>query len=254
MTQKLTAGYNDPQYDYRAYWKGRQYEDRSERIALQKLLHLVPDRNRLIDIGAGYGRLTNEYLNLFSQCLLVEPSARMARQLEKLKSRSPNLQVKAGVVEKLPTESNLFDLALLIRTFHHLKEPQLAIREIGRVLKPKGFFILEFPNKIHFKRCLQSILKLDFPFLNLDKEDISTKEGITPFFNYHPQQVINMLSICGFKVIKILTVSNFRHPILKKLRPLTILLKIESAFSDTASRLPVLKYFGPSIFILAQKH
>lgn len=47
---------------YRAdFWegRGRDYEDRVERIALRRLLRVRG--RRLLEVGAGFGRLTNEY-------------------------------------------------------------------------------------------------------------------------------------------------------------------------------------------------
>ena len=48
--------------DYRTrFWEGqgRDYEDQVERIALRRLM--PPDGKTLIDIGAGFGRLADEY-------------------------------------------------------------------------------------------------------------------------------------------------------------------------------------------------
>ena len=55
------------------FWeeRGRDYEDRVERIALRRLL---PRRGyRLLEIGAGFGRLTNEY-DGFDQVVLLDYS------------------------------------------------------------------------------------------------------------------------------------------------------------------------------------
>ena len=43
------------------FWEGkdRDYEDRVERVALRRLL--PASGRRLLEIGAGFGRLTNEY-------------------------------------------------------------------------------------------------------------------------------------------------------------------------------------------------
>ena len=48
--------------DYQArFWEnqGREYEDRVERIALRRLM--PAGGGTLIDVGAGFGRLANEY-------------------------------------------------------------------------------------------------------------------------------------------------------------------------------------------------
>ena len=49
------------------FWEnqGRDYEDKAERIALRRLM---PRRGkRILEIGAGFGRLSSEYLAAYDQ-------------------------------------------------------------------------------------------------------------------------------------------------------------------------------------------
>jgi hypothetical protein len=57
------------------FWegKGRDYEDRVERIALRRLLPRTG--RRLLEVGAGFGRLTGEY-DMFAQVVLLDYSHR----------------------------------------------------------------------------------------------------------------------------------------------------------------------------------
>ena len=253
MPKKSIAFYDDSAYNYQKYWFERQYENESEKICLKRLFKLIPQKQTLADIGGGFGRLVPEYANEFSQCLLVDPSERLLKEAQQLCRKYKNLKIKKGFVENLPIENQQFDVALLIRTFHHLEDPQKAIKEIYRILKPNGFLILEFPNKIHFKNCLKAIFRLDFSCFNQEPEDISSEAGVVPFLNYHPKYIKNLLKESKFKIIKIFSVSNFRNPLFKKLIPLRLLLWKESAFSLLTSYFSPLCYFGPSIFILARK-
>ncbi len=63
-------------YDYREFWEdgSRLYEDSSERLAIRKLLRSVDKQGRTcIDLGCGYGRLFNEYMDL-NNIILVDYS------------------------------------------------------------------------------------------------------------------------------------------------------------------------------------
>ena len=53
------------------FWegKGRDYEDQVERIALRRLL--PKHGRRLLELGAGFGRLTSEY-NMYDQVVLCD--------------------------------------------------------------------------------------------------------------------------------------------------------------------------------------
>lgn len=248
-TKKLVAFYDDPTYDYKKYWQERQYECKAEEIALKALFTLVSNRNKLVDIGAGFGRLVPLYAPLFQECLLIDPSQRQLEEAKKLTEKYTNLTFKKAFAEKLPLEDKSFDVVLFIRTFHHLEKPELAVKEVARVLKPGGFLVLEFANKIHLKSCLRAIFQLNPDCFSLKPEDISREEGDVPFLNYHPRFVEKLLLANKLKPIKTLSVSNFRHPLVKKIFPLKILLFLEAKVQELASKV----HLGPSIFLLAQK-
>lgn len=247
------AFYDDPNFDYHQYWQERDYEQKAEEIALKRLFRLIPKKESLLDVGGGFGRLVPTYAPIFKNCFLLDPSKRMLQETKKLLKQYPNLKPKRGVAEKLPYPDKSIQTILCVRTIHHLNSPEKGIREFARVLKPKGFLILEFANKMHFKNILKAIFRFDLGFFSSKPEDISLKEGVTPFLNYHPQFIKKLLARQGFKIRKTYSVSNFRHPLTKKLIPLSVLLAIESGFSLLTSCFPPFSFFGPSIFVFCQK-
>lgn len=245
----MTVPYDS--YDYPRYWLGREYEDLAERIALKKFFAAIPKKGTLIDIGGGFGRLANLYAKNFKKCLLLDSSEKLLKIAKTRLKRFKNIEFKKGKAQKLPVGNEKFDVALLIRVSHHLPRLEKAIKEIHRVLKPEGYFILEFANKIHIKSTIKALLKGNFGYLlSHVPENISTRKGVI-FLNYHPNHVKSLLLTSGFEVKQTLSVSNFRHPLFKKLIPLPILLSLESHFSLLTSHFSL--FFGPSIFILAQK-
>lgn len=254
MPLKKTAYYDDRLFNYNEYWRSREYEDLSEKIALRRMLKLITPKGCVLDIGGGYGRLVPEYVHCFKKCLLIDPSSKLLNQASHLCRKYKNLNIKKGLIEKIPFKDNSLDTVITIRTFHHLDDPSKAINEIARVLKPGGFLILEYANKVRFKNVLKAILKLNFRFI-LDHRplNISRKSKGLPFYSYHPNQIKTLLLTNKFKIIKTLSVSNFRRPWIKKVVPLSLLLKMESLFSLIVSSINPFKYFGPSIFLLAQK-
>jgi ubiquinone/menaquinone biosynthesis C-methylase UbiE len=248
----MNAFYNEPSFDYQKYWQEREYENTAERIALKRILKIIGKKEKLLDIGGGYGRLVPEYIKNFKNCLIIDPSEKLLSQAKKLCYKYKNLSLQKGIIEKIPQKNESFDVVLCVRTFHHLENPRQAIKEINRVLKPQGFLILEFANKIRFKNILKAILKLNFKFLVDHKPEKIGKSKI-PFYSYHPNQIKTILLSENFDILKTFSVSNFRSPLIKKIIPLKILIKLESLCSLVFSSFPLLKFWGPSIFILAQK-
>lgn len=240
-------------FDYPGYWQGREYEDQAEKIALKRFLMKIPPEKRksLVDIGGGYGRLAEIYAPLFKKCLLIDPSKRLLKQAQIKLQNDPQVEFKEGRIEDLPAKDGQFDVALLVRVVHHLPYPKKAFLEAYRVLKEGGFLILEFANKIHFLACLRAWNKNDFVFrgsLAPINQAIKTEQVV--FLNHHPQLIKRILEKIGFRVLEGLSVSNFRHGLCKKLIPQPLLLKLE-----TLTQKPLFGLcFGPSLFLLCEKH
>ncbi|MFZ5366351.1 MAG: class I SAM-dependent methyltransferase [Patescibacteria group bacterium] len=243
-------------YNYPKFWQGREYEDEAEKIALKKFFLKIPKKDSLIDIGGGFGRLAEVYAPVFKHSLLVDPSEKLLNIAQKNLKKFKNIEFRKGRGERLPGQDGSFDVALMIRVVHHLQNPQKVFLEASRVLKPNGFLILEFANKIHFRARLRAWIRGDFGFTsNLEPSDQRSLESIAastiPFLNHHPQFIYRELEKAGFKVSSSLSVSNFRHPLVKKIIPLPILLFLEKYFSLLSSHFS--PFFGPSIFVLCQK-
>lgn len=243
-------------YDYSAYWEGRDYEHNSEVIALKKLLDKIPKIRTIIEIGGGFGRLAPAYAYRAKRIIFSEPSAKL---LAKAKSNLSSFQnitfIESGVTDlPLFVPKGRADLALLIRVSHHLTDLEESFKTINSLIKPKGYFILEFANKLHFKAIFRHIFRGDFGYLtDVSSIDIRSARSIRkrtiPFLNHHPALVSHCLEKADFLVVEKLSASNFRSPFLKKYLPMDLLIAVETALQKPLSYLN----FGPSIFVLAQK-
>lgn len=243
-------------YDYPSYWKGREYEHKSEVLAISRLLQKIPEINKVLEVGAGFGRLLTSYKFRAKKVILTDPSAKLISKamkkykkikgIEFLQSTLKNLEDKKGI-------SNL-DLILMVRVLHHIEDIDEAFKIINKLLKDKGYFILEFPNKNNLKASIRHILKGDITYpISIFPVDIRSKynkrKGTLPFINYNPDQILEKLKQNDFEVMEIRSVSNIRSTFIKRFIPLHTLIDIEKLL-----QLPFAKiYFGPSFFVLARK-
>lgn len=239
-------------YDYKSYWTTRQFEDKSEKIALLSFLKKINKKDSIIDIGGGFGRLSSVYCSLFKKCVLVDPSADLL-ELAKEENHFSNLFFLKANLPDLSIKEK-FDVALMIRVSHHLLNPLPSFKEVYELLNTDGYFILEIANKIHLLARLKAYLKGDFNFVNdyssMERRSMeSIKKGKITFVNHHPKKIINELKEIGFCLENVLSVSNFRNSILKKIIPQKILLLFEEKLQSPLGKI----YFGPSIFILLRK-
>lgn len=246
----MPAAYDN--YDYSAYWEERDYEHRSEVIVLKDLLEKIPRIQTILEIGAGFGRLAPYYLHRAKKIILTDPSAKhmqMARKSFKSK-KFKFIQGKASTLDKKLRKGSA-DLVIVVRVLHHIDDIDTFFETISRLLSHKGYLILEFANKRHFKAVMEHFFRGDVTFLfDIFPKEVSTKKSKPlPFLNYHPDEITRKLNAHGFDVLEKRSVSNIRSTKLKAKLPMDFLLSIETFLQKTFSAIN----FGPSIFVLAQK-
>ncbi|MBM7505364.1 class I SAM-dependent methyltransferase [Agromyces aurantiacus] len=95
---------------------------------------LVGDARRVLDLGAGTGRLTEALLELDLDVLAVDPVEEM---LEELEVRVPGVPRILGTAEDIPIEDASVDAVVAGQAWHWFI-PERAVPEIARVLRPGG--------------------------------------------------------------------------------------------------------------------
>jgi SAM-dependent methyltransferase len=226
--------------DYRtAFWegKGREYEDRAERIALRRLL--PPTGNRLIDIGGGFGRLVDLYTG-YRQVVLMDPSK---SQLEYACSRlgTERITCVAASVYEMPFVAGAFDTAVTVRVLHHLSDVPRALQAIQHILHPDATFVLEYANKRNLKAILRYWLgrQKNSPF------DTNPWEFLPLNFDFHPAYMERSLCEAHFSIEQQLSVSHLRVGLLKRLIPAAALASLDGWLQQPLAPLKL----TPSVFM-----
>jgi SAM-dependent methyltransferase len=96
---------------------------------------LVPHgARRVLDLGAGTGKLTRLLRARGLDVLAVEPLAEMREQLARA---VPGVEARAGTAEAIPAGDGEFDAVLVAQAWHWVDPPR-AVPEVARVLAPGG--------------------------------------------------------------------------------------------------------------------
>lgn len=248
MSHNSSDFYNG--YDYSGFWHGREYEDIADKIAVSRLLSLIKNnRGTFVDLGVGTGRMISLYERLWKNFVLIDPSPEQLNDAQKKIFNNKNVKVIIGSTENIPVPPESCDTILCTRVFHHIAHPDWAIKEIHRVLKLRGYLVLEIPNKLHFKNRVKSFFKRDKNFFSDDEISIAVRDRDTTFVNHNPRTIRRLLESHGVQVVEILSVSNFRSAFFKKILPLAVLIGLEKILQKQLAYF----WFGPSIYFLAQK-
>lgn len=93
---------------------------------------------RVLDLAAGTGKLTRLLVPSGAEIVAVEP---MAAMREQLRATVPSVEVRDGTAEDLPVADSSVDAVTAAQAFHWF-EPQVALAQIHRVLRPGGHLFL----------------------------------------------------------------------------------------------------------------
>jgi ubiquinone/menaquinone biosynthesis C-methylase UbiE len=228
-------GYRD------VFWADRTYEDACDRIALRALLPAAG--YRLMEVGAGFGRLAGEYAGYGEVVLLDSSDVHVRAAVESL-GGDPRYDVRLGDALALPFPDGGFDAVTCIRVMHHFGDPVPLIAELGRVIRPGGVLVLEYANKRNLKSIARRLLGRQTwsPF------ELGSVEYKPFHYDHAPVSIRRALRAAGLRVERRRAASLFRIPALRAL-PRGPLVRAEAALQEPLGSITP----GPSVFVLARK-
>lgn len=134
----------------------------------------LEDKNRILELGHGNCRhlpfvmeqaFQVKYFGMeISEVMLEEASRLNAKYIKK---KEALFQMYNGV--KVPYVHNIFDRILTINTIYFWKEPLVYLKEMFRVLKPGGKFVLTFTNSVFLEQLAMVSKGEEFVLYNQQK-------------------------------------------------------------------------------------
>jgi len=90
------------------------------------------------DLGCGTGQTSAAIAPFVAHVIAVDASAAMLQAAKKRLQGIDNIELRRGELEALPIDEARLDAATLMLVLHHMPEPERALAEVARVLKPGG--------------------------------------------------------------------------------------------------------------------
>jgi len=241
MPELRVIDYEGSKYSTEFWTPAREYEDRAERIALKALL---PARGRrLIEIGAGAGRLGGLYLG-YDEVVLMDYARSTLIEARERWGGDPRFVFVAADVYGLPFADAASDTLVMVRVMHHLVDVPKALAQLAATLRPGGTFVVEFANKRNLKSMLRYALRRQrgSPYTREPVEFVELN------FDFHPAWMRDRIREAGFETRSERSVSLFRVGALKRLLGPKTLAALDGALQRPLAALAI----SPSQFLKCQ--
>jgi ArsR family transcriptional regulator len=123
-------------------WDRLRDELFGERFHLAALPAFADSEWTVGDLGCGTGQLTAALAPFVRHVIAVDASAAMLQAAKKRLHGFENVELRRGDLETLPIDDGRLDAATLGLVLHHLPEPDRALADVARVLKPRGRLLI----------------------------------------------------------------------------------------------------------------
>ncbi len=181
MSKKIQVFSSDQGYDLAAefYDEKEKYLNSFEQNKIPPLLGDIKDI-KILDIGAGTGRLSLQFAKGGAQVMALDVSSKM---LELIRRKNKKIQTIVADAESLPFENESFYIVTAAFLIVHLKDPTKFFDEVYRVLKDGGRFVVTNINQT-------------------DPPEVKTKDGniIIESFYHRPEKIRDILESLAFKI------------------------------------------------------
>jgi len=170
------AGY-DLVADY--YHKKEKYWDSFEKGEVMPLLGDVKNM-KILDVGAGTGRLALRLANFGAEVTVLDISEEMLKKI-----KDSRLKIVIGDAENLSFDDECFDIVIATFLIVHIKDLDRFFSEVYRVLKPGGIFLVTNINQ-------------------RKPPEVKTSEGmvVVESFYHRPEAVVDELENLAFTIEK----------------------------------------------------
>lgn len=121
-------------------------------ILAETVAKLLPGPAKVLDVGCGIGDNLRYIYRPDLELHGIEYSRTTAEMAKRVLKGKASIQVASAL--EIPFPDAEFDLAMSFEVLEHIEDDESAMKDIARVVKPGGFFLVTLPYNAWFKSYL----------------------------------------------------------------------------------------------------
>ena len=221
---------------------------------LGKIRELGILRGDWLDCGCADGGYTAHLVELGAESATgVDPDGDRIGLARERTPAGASVRFVEGTAEALPFAEDCFDGVLLNEVLEHVRDERRALREIRRVLRPGGYLVIMSPNRwFPFEGHGMRVggWKFDSPVPLLPWMPTAVSRHFTRARNYWSNELCDLVRTVGLSV----RVAGYAFPVFEVYPwlPAPVIRRYRTLV-PVLERLPVVRRFGVSNFVVAQK-
>lgn len=99
----------------------------------------IPGGGHLLDLGGGAGGLARRLAEaLLCRVTVLDPTPELIADVQE----TDRVSAVLGSAEEMPFEDDTFDALVVTDAFHHFRDPDAAVREMARAVRPDGVVLI----------------------------------------------------------------------------------------------------------------
>ncbi len=123
-------------------WDHLRRELFGERFTADALLTLLPADWVVADLGCGTGNASEFIAPVVKRVIAVDREPAMLEAARQHLAGFDNVEFRQGELTDLPLQDKEVDVAMIFLVLHHVPQPQQAMIEVARVVKPGGIVLI----------------------------------------------------------------------------------------------------------------